>query len=271
MRLHPSVDEALHYFAGNDDVTRVGKLAIAYSILQAERRRSELLAATDPNAVLPSPATKTWLFQLLSMVVSGSELRRDEPVFQNVTLINFNYDRVIEQFLYVALTAAGARHQQAAADAVSCLRMLRPYGTIGPLPWQIDASDATELGGTRDDLGRDLSTAARNLRTFTEQFNDDILQEEIHRALTDAHLVILLGFGFHRQNMKLLALPHARKDVHMPNVFATASGIDAFNHNEIGFSIANALRTERQRVTLFEKTAGSLMADLRLAIMARVG
>ena len=262
----PSIDEALHYFSGNNRVVELGKLAIAHQIVEAEHS-SHLPAENNLEAMgafRPS-AHNTWLFQLLSMVLAGTELKADRPIFENLTIINFNYDRIVEHFLYLALQRVGSRHQDAAADAVSRLKMLRPYGSIGRLRWQ-SASDGISFG-VQSTLG--TIAAAANIRTFTEQFDDAALKKQMTSELERAHAIFFVGFGYHQQNMRLLGLP-ASVSRRIP-VMATKFQIHRANDEALKRGIASSMRTKLEAVELVDMTAVEFMEQLRPSIVDLVG
>src|SRR5439155_405604 len=95
LRSLPSVDEALHYFSGNERVLTLGKLAIAAGILIREKP----LSSEDTNSPYVLPPN-VWLAHFFSLVIAGTRLIDPRPVFENVTIINFNYDRSLEYYLY---------------------------------------------------------------------------------------------------------------------------------------------------------------------------
>jgi hypothetical protein len=83
----------------------------------------------DANSVLES-----WLvefFDVLQAEVIASENRKD--VFKNLTIINFNYDRRIEQFLLYALRDLFRIDSREAAELMRTLRIYHPYGVVGSL------------------------------------------------------------------------------------------------------------------------------------------
>ncbi len=99
----------------------------------------------------------------------------------------------------------------------------RPYGSLGPLEWQ--QRDGLVFGGLH---GRnDLQPIADRILTYTEQREHGDVRVQISEALTEAELIIFIGFGFHQQNMMLLK-PHNRETKRQ--VFATAVGIHKDNH-----------------------------------------
>jgi hypothetical protein len=133
MPMHASIDEALHYWSANSEAVQLGKIAIANEILGAERNSS--LSKNRETGRVDVPR-EGWIWPFLSMTL-GSDLKREqaEQAFANVTLINFNYDRTVEQYLYWALQQYGQISDDLAASAVASLKQIRPYGSIGNLPW----------------------------------------------------------------------------------------------------------------------------------------
>ena len=106
------------------------------------------------------------------------------------------------------------------------LVILRPYGRIAPLP--PGGAQGTEFG---DDVTRvDLLPLIANIKTFTEQIEDEDLLTSIRSAVAEAETIAFLGFGFHPQNLDLIAPktpPNAKR------VFASAHGISNSDRNDI--------------------------------------
>src|ERR1700730_14244962 len=97
-----SVDEALHFFSAKPEVVQLGKITIANEILKAERK--SLLYDRDlPQNAMVEKCNGTWAAAVLSMALSTLKKEQTKTAFQNVTVINFNYDRTLEHYLYVAL------------------------------------------------------------------------------------------------------------------------------------------------------------------------
>src|SRR5262249_8064311 len=133
MLIHGSIDEALYYWSAKPEAVQLGKLSIAHEILMAESNRT-LSDRQTGRVELP---LDRWMFPFLSMTL-GSDVTREqaEQAFTNVTFINFNYDRTVEQYLYWALQQYGQVSPEVAIRAVGSLKQIRPYGSIGNLPWQ---------------------------------------------------------------------------------------------------------------------------------------
>lgn len=247
---YDSIDEALHAFSGNESVVQVGKLAIASQILGGERRSTLF----DKERLGPTRISQIggWLPRLFSLAVNGLPRTRIPDAFRTVAIVNFNYDRAIEHYLYGAVRALGLPHEDA-AETVNNLTMIRPYGSLGPLRWQ-------ENGGVEyGEYQKNLVQMASTLRTFTETLHEDI-KSTIATRLDQSAVMIYLGFGFHKQN--ILIMQSQSMAVNGTKVFATAYGVDELNFPSLRQAIRLSLRKFDESMidiapwtcsTLFEK------------------
>jgi hypothetical protein len=189
----------------NDDdplVEVAGKLAIAYRLLiaEAESKLSEVFE--QPGLFDLQHVRDTWLLPFGQMLTTDIRKSRVEGIFDQLTIINFNYDRSIEAFLPTLLVAAyGLDHADAVAIAQR-VRIFHPYGQVGRLSWDFGADGGIPYGWVARDK---LELIAPQLRTFTEQLADGDELTAMRRAVQQAKHLVFLGFGFHRQNMRLLA------------------------------------------------------------------
>lgn len=150
VRTSPSIDEFLNNHADDQAMTLIGKLAIAYVVLSAERNSSlqsdnkyDLAwvngEGKGPTADNKSPkevvdrAYKSWLCQLFRRLTPSYSKLEVERIFEGVRFICFNYDRCIEEFLFYALQAHYALTPEIAGQIVGSLEIVHPYGTIGGL------------------------------------------------------------------------------------------------------------------------------------------
>jgi hypothetical protein len=256
----PSIDEALHWWRARTEIVELGKIAVAHYILDAERRCS---MAPQDDQINVANYWGTWLGSFMSMALSALERGEAPKAFEQVTIINFNYDRTIEHFLYWALQQRAGVGPEQAAECVARLKIIRPYGSIGKLAWQ--DREGVPFGG-HSHL-KQASAVVGNIRTFTEQIQEPDLLSSINVALNSASLVIFLGFGFHQQNVELFK---PTSDTSRPTaaVIATLKGIDHKNHlaierrlNQLGFV---------SPPILVDGKAAELMVDLRPTISMAV-
>jgi len=178
-----SIDEALHWFSSSHpEAVALGKAAIVREILSAERTSILFDKDDADNARIPDSAT--WVSLFLQMAVAAMKKEEVGSAFSKVTIINFNYDRIIEHFIYSALRTRLDVSQDEANRAISGLRIIRPYGKVGGLGWQKEQS-AVSFGA---DLGNDhesLFSLSENVHTYTEPVTRQV-REDIESALIGA-------------------------------------------------------------------------------------
>lgn len=253
-----SVDEALHYVSGTAEAVEVGKIAIIDQILAAERGSKLAFDRNNGRVQVPHDG---WLAEMLSIAAAG--LKRDElsTVFDHVTFVNFNYDRVIEQYLYWALQESLSASAEEAAGIVSRLNILRPYGSIGK--FSPNFSDQFAFGTTAH---FDPFARLGSLGTYTDQKPMHDLAA-MQNAIHGAKLIIFLGFGYHNSNVDLIQ--------HMQGngsgvVMGTVTGIHKSNHDLICRRIAENLKIHVDRITPFDMKAAEILRELRPRILMLV-
>ena len=194
-----------------------GKLAIVKSILDAEGASKLQNKDRGDHRFDLRALVDTWyvgFFQMLTENVSRDDVSN---VFDNVSIITFNYDRCIERFLVQSLIDYCGISDVEAQALVSKLTIIHPYGKVGALPWQ-DRAGGVPFGSGSTDL---LSTS-RQIKTFTEGLDDEALLASIHSEVTAAETLVFLGFAFHPSNMTLLT---PKTECNTKRIFATTLGL----------------------------------------------
>ena len=258
------IDEALQWFSATPEIVLIGKVEIVRQILLSERGGC-LFNAQNPELIRSDNYEQTWLPSFLSMAMGSLKKEQAREAFRNVTIINFNYDRTIEHFLVSRLRTNFNLDSNEASGVISNLKMVRPYGSIGPLPWR-------ERGGVpfgaeiKTDYER-LFALSGNVRTFTEQNLSDDLRGEITSAINAARTVVFLGFGFHQQNVALLQ--GTRGAEAWPRVLATVKNVDPANFETMKLMIANTIRcSQPSQIQLLERYAHQLLPSMKPTLMA---
>jgi hypothetical protein len=217
-----SIDSYLHGHKDNKPLQFCGKLAIAQTILEQENRsalvvqkRHEFRDATKVN--------QSWLgafmHGLQERIVVSENLGE---IFKHLTIINFNYDRCIEHFLFHALQAWSVKSEGEAAELMKGLNIYHPYGSVGDLPWQ--TGEGIEFGAVAD--ANKLLKSSSRIRTFNEEVEDRTKIGKIQDAIGAASRIIFLGFHFHRQNMDLIKPPNAHRGTGNQNQVAYATALN---------------------------------------------
>lgn len=252
-----SIDDALFQLSETPEAVILGKVAIVRAILSAERNSSLALSAN--NRLLDENSGRDgWIEQFFSMAIADVKRSDFHLAFKNVTFINFNYDRCIEHYLFWSLLRLGVSEPDA-WSIVDGLNMIRPYGSIGPI--NQSAAGFVPYGGSADAF-----KAKDRIRTYTESeaLHDG---DELEKAMSEAKLIVFLGFGFHPQNMKLLELTERTGR----RVMATIKKVHPDNKPDISTQIVAKLRcADSTSVELFDMTAPEMLRDLRLKILSRV-
>ena len=143
-----------------------------------------------------------------------------QSIFDNVSFINFNYDRCLEQYLFYALKEYYTLADQEADSLVKKLKIIRPYGSVGE--WSNTNTHKAGVVAFAEERV-DLFAISKKIKTFSEQLEESDELKELRGLISNAEIVVFLGFAFHRQNMNLMRLE--QKDISTKRVYATAYGI----------------------------------------------
>lgn len=145
------------------------------------------------------------------------------------------YDRSLEHFLFHALKRLYGADDFQAASWVNSLKIIRPYGSLGSLPWQ--GHGGTEYGA-KAKVDK-IESIYERIRTFGEQLDDKELILSLREQIRLASSVVFLGFAFHRQNVELLTPGESGTP---KSVFATAYGVSKNGCDVIERQIRRMLR-----------------------------
>ncbi|RWM69888.1 MAG: hypothetical protein E5X83_22425 [Mesorhizobium sp.] len=239
-----SIDNFLHAHADDDLVTWMGKLGIAASILEAERS-SKLAVNRERDTVDLGAVSDTWFTPFFQILTEGVQRSALDGIFDNIAFITFNYDRCIEHYLVHAIANYFRIDSKDAQALVSHLRIEHPYGQVGRMSWQ-SPSGSTSFGS--EFHGQQLPAIAEQIRTFTERVEDGDMLRRARRLITEAEVVVYLGFSYGDMNMELLSVDHAGERA----AFGTSYGISAPNRKMIERDIANSMGPDQDVVKFLE-------------------
>lgn len=224
-RLGRSVDTVLEQYDHDPLVVACGKLAVTYFIGQAEAR-SSLREAPRLEGELPlqGKVAEYWLYQLGQMLTSGVPRSRIGQVLEQLTIVNFNYDRSVEHFLpYALVMAYGIDLKEAQGVIAEKLHVIHPHGAIGRLPWQRGDAPQAEWGAEQP---WNIHAIAAQLKSLNERSTEKAAVREIRVAVAAAKRLVFLGFGFQPQNVDLL---FENTLSHNPEVLVSTYGMSAGN------------------------------------------
>jgi len=237
-----SIDNYLDAHSTDQHVVDMGKIGIVASILEAERKSRLFVDPHSPDKHDFKKTADTWHNVFCKMLTEG--VRSDDltDLFKNVSFITFNYDRCIEQYLALWLESYYRINESAARSLVKQMTIVHPYGKIGPLPWE---NPNTPVHYGADPERHDLAALAKNIRTFTEQVDDETVPERMKELVADAAQIVYLGFSFGSQNLDLLKPENATIYRH---TYATSLGISPQNTQVIKLRLTRDFFIHGQRL-----------------------
>jgi hypothetical protein len=164
----------------------VGKTAIALTLMPLER----------PEVLRDRPQSPRWLDLLWAKLVAKPE---DFPKNQ-LTIITFNYDRLVEFYLLTALRHTYGISEDQAATLLETISILHVHGQLGAL--------ASPHGRSfdSDPSPHNVKVAVSGIRVVHELAMDDVGFVTARRALVAAERVYFLGFGYLSENLRRLEI-----------------------------------------------------------------
>lgn len=194
-----SIDNIVHQQNSDHLLVEVAKIAIAYQILSAEEA-SCLRIPDQPSEPTWPEIRGTWLGRFAQILVQDVTKSNLDIIFDNISIISFNYDRTIRRALPNILTSQFGISDVAASELAKRLKIFHPYGSLGGLYWE-DTSNIVQFGSPQT---ANLLQVSKNIRTFTEQTRDGEKLSAMKTALSSADQIVFLGFGYLSQNMQLI-------------------------------------------------------------------
>lgn len=184
-------------------VELVGKLGIVRAILQAESDSPVFKFIENRHNTLDIlKFDDTWYSSITKILTENVRKSQVASIFDNLEIINFNYDRCLEHYLPFSLASYYGLNPEAIREVMQGLIIHRPYGVAGQLPWQKGEAPSVGFG---EGSPQQLADIAQQVRTFTERVKEGGELAAMRAAMAGADRVIFLGFAFHRQNVELLA------------------------------------------------------------------
>jgi hypothetical protein len=245
-----SIDNFLDAHQGNTRLERCGKLAIVRAILEGERGS---LLYIDPHGRNRHPdyaaLGETWYSAFFQLLTENCHEEQIAERLSMVTLVVFNYDRCVEQFLHLALQNYYRISSERATELLRRLRIFHPYGSVGALPWQ---GSAKTIAFGDEPSPQALFELSGEIKTFTEGTDPNSSDiQELRAKLVEARIAVFLGFAFHKQNLKLLApidVVHSEAD--QVRYFGTAKGLSKSDCDVVTDELVALAGATRQKIIL---------------------
>lgn len=202
--------------SNNDDeaLVSIGKSLIGYSILNSELSSHLGYISPKPHSVIYIPdhnaqrkmVEKTWIWKLSSALFAQTNKENLDNIFNDISIINFNYDRTLKHYLKHAIEEYFNVDASRAEAVVRTLKEYRPYGSVGCLPWESEEDKGVEFGSAVIDPSYSiLVNGFPSLYTYTEKQTEAACDiRGMQNDIMDAEIVMFLGMAYHPQNMSIL-------------------------------------------------------------------
>jgi hypothetical protein len=162
-----SIDHLMKSHKDDKYVTLVGKMAIVHVIVDAE---------TKSRMKDVSQMGNIWFNKLFkSLVSSFTKDEFIERIKNKVIFIVFNYDRCLEEFLYLAIKSAYRISDVNELNNIMYnIKIYHPYGKIGILDWQPILDTTEKICFEKANFGEGIDTnkiikQIRGIKTFHDE------------------------------------------------------------------------------------------------------
>jgi hypothetical protein len=183
---YDTIDQYLGAQLRKPHLRRIGKQAIAAVIASFENERT-----------LFRTQRWHWYKRFLDFLRSHPHLAHRD----HFTFFTFNYDRSLEHYLYETIIHGGGEFSDTVNKDFFENNFIHIHGHVGFLPWQVNDSDQTRNTRGYGTLLQSpkFESIAQNIHLPDEAVELDAMLRE---RLMKADRIIIMGFGFHIQNMK---------------------------------------------------------------------
>lgn len=251
-----SIDNLIDAHRSDVEFAEIAKMAIAKSILQAERRSKLFVNRQNGDEFNLRQVDGTYLIPLLQLLTENVSAEGVENLFSDASFIIFNYDRCLEFFLPNALSAYYGLNLPDATAIVDRARIIHPYGTVG------DLGQGTSLATAGFGAGEtNIRHIAKGIRTFSEGLADDTIGENIRSLVGDADQVVFLGFAFHPMNMEII---DPKGSVLMQKLFGTTIGLSEAAIRSVERTLLQRFGKVAPTEVLLEENFGARLEELNL-------
>jgi hypothetical protein len=253
MQTAVSIDNFLDNHYNDKHLNACGKLAIASCILQAEANSKVKIEPGNIHNNIKFDALKDTWFQLFFFLLQlSTPFECLSARLKRLAIITFNYDRCIEHYLHSAIRNHYDVSPEDAASALTNLKIIHAYGSLGSLPWQSGA-DSIDFAAEKPTLSTFVENALA-LKTFTETTNDDDEQlKELRQIMRSPEKLVFLGFAYYTQNMELLfpAKQSPQFQDSVKRIYGTAYNLSGPNVQEIQTDIVKRWQINNNQIESF--------------------
>lgn len=247
-------------------VTDIAKATICHLIAKHENTTSSLRHPMSwQRKPKPPNFDEKWLQEFAHICFTQTPKTKITESLSRVKIVSFNYDRCLAQFTRVAIKLLYSLPDNEAAELSSALSITHAYGSLGSL--DASAPNYFDFGAS---TMRKIPEIYKRIKTFTEGNIEGGTLAAIKSQVAECERIVLLGFGFHGQNIEIL-----KNDPSLSNkdkvIIGTSLGIAEAAQKDLEFKLAKAFRGgtgTRARVILEPKGCRQLLEEYRHSLLA---
>ena len=203
-----------------NDLT-IGKVAIVLHLLEYEFNSGFFYKSKNKES-----DWYTYLIRHMTNTFIGKE--SIEIVKNNIQFITFNYDRSLEHFLYYSLINDFNISGKYLAEQINQIPIVHVFGKIADLPWEIGSKKVLKHRQSNISLDR-LTKLSENISIIYEHEQSPEIQKA-QELIENAKRIFFIGFGFHKENLKVLNIPNSLKIDQ--KIYATTYGLSSKQIND---------------------------------------
>lgn len=250
-------------------VELMGKLGIVRAILKAEGASPVFKRTQDiPDTLDLSKFHDAWYSSLTKLLTENVRKGAVDSIFDNLEIINFNYDRCLEHYLPISLASYYGLKVDAVREVMQKLVIHRPYGVAGRLPWQKGEGPSVGFG---EGSPQQLAEVAQQVRTFTERVEEGAELAAMRATIANADRVVFLGFAFHRQNVELLAQKLPDHSELVATAYQISESDKSVIEDELGKAFEHDFVMHDTRIRLADMTCAQFFKEYWRTLTAEKG
>lgn len=185
------------FLESREEFEKVGKAAMACIL-----SRYETAALARPDG----PDKRDWYCYLWERMCAGASF--DDLGENRLSILTFNYDRSLEDFLFRAARAYYGQSPDECARTLRAINIIHLHGSLGPMPWQDRGAWSVPFG--RGGSFKDVRVAISSMKVVRDSQVEDPDFMRAGELLRAAERVYLLGFGYRPANVSRLGLDVGR-------------------------------------------------------------
>jgi hypothetical protein len=247
----------------------VGKLGIVRAILRAEAASPVFMRRDNmPDTLELSKFNETWYSSLSKLLTENVRKSQISRIFDNLEIVNFNYDRCLEHYLPISLASYYGLKPDDVREVMQGLTIHRPYGIAGRLPWQQGDAPSVSFGGGSP---QQVADVAQQVRTFTERVEEGDELASIRATMAGADRVVFLGFAFHRQNVELIAQKMQDHSELVATAYQISKSDKSVIEDELGKAFEHDFMMNDTRIKLEDMTCAQFFNEYWRTLTAEKG